>query len=174
MNNEKMTSEKKGGFKSFLKSRKTRMGAGAVIVTVLVIVGVILLNLVLAAITSNHPLYLDVTENSSFRLQEQTGELTVVISVDGQEVERCPLAELSDNDSVYSHNGYTLKVGMSYPIYPDKPCIRVVESDCPTQDCVHTGEIYRAGQSIVCLPARIIIALEGTPVSGDGPDLVIG
>jgi len=106
--------------------------------------------------------------------QEQTGELTVVISVDGQEVERCPLAELSDNDSVYSHNGYTLKVGMSYPIYPDKPCIRVVESDCPTQDCVHTGEIYRAGQSIVCLPARIIIALEGTPVSGDGPDLVIG
>ena len=106
--------------------------------------------------------------------QEQTGELTVVISVDGQEVERCPLAELSDNDSVYSHNGYTLKVGMSSPIYPDKPCIRVVESDCPTQDCVHTGEIYRAGQSIVCLPARIIIALEGTPVSGDGPDLVIG
>lgn len=106
--------------------------------------------------------------------QEQTGELTVVISVDGQEVERCPLAELSDNDSVYSHNGYTLKVGMSYPIYPDKPCIRVVESDCPTQDCVHTGEIYRAGQNIVCLPARIIIALEGTPVSGDGPDLVIG
>lgn len=106
--------------------------------------------------------------------QEQTGELTVVISVDGQEVERCPLAELSDNDSVYSHNGYTLKLGMSYPIYPDKPCIRVVESDCPTQDCVHTGEIYRAGQSIVCLPARIIIALEGTPVSGDGPDLVIG
>ena len=106
--------------------------------------------------------------------QEQTGELTVVISVDGQDVERCPLAELSDNDSVYSHNGYTLKVGMSYPIYPDKPCIRVVESDCPTQDCVHTGEIYRAGQSIVCLPARIIIALEGTPVSGDGPDLVIG
>ena len=106
--------------------------------------------------------------------QEQTGELTVVISVDGQEVERCPLAELSDNDSVYSHNGYTLKVGMSYPIYPDKPCIRVVESDCPTQDCVHTGEIYGAVQSIVCLPARIIIALEGTPVSGDGPDLVIG
>lgn len=106
--------------------------------------------------------------------QEDTGELTVVISVDGQEVERCPLAEFPDGDGVYSHNGYTLKLGMSYPIYPDKPCIRVVESDCPTQDCVHTGEIYRAGQSIVCLPARIIIALEGTPESGEGPDLVIG
>jgi len=94
--------------------------------------------------------------------------------VDGEEVERCPLAEFPDGDSIYSHSGYTLKVGMSYPIYPDKPCIRVVESDCPTQDCVHTGEIYRAGQSIVCLPARIIIALEGGSASGDGPDIIIG
>lgn len=106
--------------------------------------------------------------------EQETGDVTVVISVDGEEVERCPLAKFPDGDRVYSYNGYTLKVGMSYPIYPDQPCIRVVESDCPTQDCVHTGEIYRAGQSIVCLPARIIIALEGTPVSGDGPDLVIG
>ena len=106
--------------------------------------------------------------------QEDTGELTVVISVDGAEVERCLLAQFPDGEVRYSGNGYTLKVGMSYPIYPDKPCIRVVESDCPTQDCVHTGEIYRAGQSIVCLPARIIVSLEGTPEPGDGPDLVIG
>jgi len=106
--------------------------------------------------------------------EKTTGELTVVVTVDGEEVERCPLAEFPDGDSIYSHNGYTLKVGMSYPIYPDKPCIRVVESDCPTQDCVHTGEIYRAGQSIVCLPARIIIALEGGSASGDGPDIIIG
>jgi len=98
----------------------------------------------------------------------------VVVTVDGEEVERCPLAEFPDGDSIYSHSGYTLKVGMSYPIDPNKPCIRVVESDCPTQDCVHTGEIYRAGQSIVCLPARIIIALEGGSASGDGPDIIIG
>ena len=106
---------------------------------------------------------------------EQTDDLTVVVSVDGEVVDRCALTELPDSDhgGVYSHNGYTLRVGLSYPIYPDKPCIRVVESDCPTQDCVHTGEIYRAGQSIVCLPARIIIQLEGTP-EGDGPDVVIG
>jgi len=106
--------------------------------------------------------------------ETDTEELTVVVTVDGEEVERCPLAAFPDGDGVYSHNGYTLKVGMSYPIYPDEPCIRVVESDCPTQDCVHTGEIYRAGQSIVCLPARIIIQLEGSVGSGDGPDVVIG
>lgn len=106
--------------------------------------------------------------------QEHTGEVTVVVSVDGNEVERCPLEEFPRGDGVYACNGYTLKVGMSYPVDPDVPCIRVVESDCPTQDCVHTGEIGRVGQSIVCLPARIIIQLEGEAVSGDGPDLVIG
>lgn len=106
--------------------------------------------------------------------ERESGELTVVISVDGEEVERWPLKEGPDGDGVYSHNGYTLKVGMSYPIYPDVPCIRVVESDCPTQDCVHTGEISRSGQSIVCLPARIIIQLVGGAESADGPDLVIG
>ena len=51
--------------------------------------------------------------------------------------------------------------------------VRVEEADCPTQDCVHTGTITRAGQSIVCLPARIIIRLEGGPVDKDAPDVVI-
>ena len=106
--------------------------------------------------------------------EHEDGELTVVVSIDGEVVERWPLKEGPDEEWVYSHNGYTLKVGMSYPIYPDVPCIRVVESDCPTQDCVHTGEIGRAGQSIVCLPARIIIQLEGDVPADDGPDFVIG
>ena len=48
------------------------------------------------------------------------------------------------------------------------------EADCPTQDCVHTGTITRTGQSIVCLPARIIIRLEGGTVDKDAPDVVIG
>ena len=106
--------------------------------------------------------------------QQQTDRVTVVVSIDGEEVDRYDLTELPDGDGpVYSHNGYTLQVGISYPSDPDKPCIQVVESDCPTQDCVHTGAISRAGQSIVCLPARIIIELEGATKSG-GPDIVIG
>ena len=106
--------------------------------------------------------------------QEDTGELTVVVSVDGVEVERCPLTEFPDAEVAYSGNGYTLKVVLAEDLYPDELGVTVTQSDCPTQDCVHTGIITRSGQSIVCLPARIIIALEGTPESGDGPDLVIG
>ena len=45
--------------------------------------------------------------------------------------------------------------------------VRVVSSDCPTQDCVHTGQISRAGQSIVCLPAHIVITLAGADADYD-------
>lgn len=75
MNNEKKTSKAKagkGGFKSFLKARGTRRGALSLTVTVLFIAAVVLLNLVAAAFTDNHPLYIDVTENSSFKLQDAT------------------------------------------------------------------------------------------------------
>lgn len=106
--------------------------------------------------------------------EKETGELTVVVSVDGTEVERCPLAEYPQEGGTYSNGGYTLKADVRDAADSGVPCIRVAESDCPTQDCVHTGEISRAGQSIVCLPARIIIQLEGGAVSGDGPDIVIG
>ena len=50
--------------------------------------------------------------------------------------------------------------------------VSVERSDCPTQDCVHTGHISRSGQSIVCLPARVVIQLEGGTDSG--VDAVIG
>ena len=98
---------------------------------------------------------------------------TVVVSVDGEEVERCALAEFPDADQQYSYNGYTLTVSLT-ETFSGEMGLRVSESDCPTQDCVHTGEISRSGQSIVCLPARIIIQLEGGTESSEGPDLVIG
>lgn len=102
---------------------------------------------------------------------QTSGELSVVVSVDGEEVERCALAEFPDRQREYSANGYTLTVALAAN---DRPGIQVIHSDCPTQDCVHTGVITRAGQSIVCLPARIIIALEGDAAESGGPDLVIG
>ena len=50
--------------------------------------------------------------------------------------------------------------------------IRVKSAPCANQDCVRTGRITRGGQSIVCLPARLSVTLEGG--AQDGPDVVIG
>ena len=37
----------------------------------------------------------------------------------------------------------------------------ITKSDCPGTDCVHSGWIHEAGRSIVCLPNRVEIRIEG-------------
>ena len=95
----------------------------------------------------------------------QRGELTVVISTGGEETERVKLNSFTE--TTVTHNRYTLR------ITADGSGVRVADSDCPTQDCVHTGTITRAGQSIVCLPAQVVVHLEGA-ASADAPDVIVG
>lgn len=90
------------------------------------------------------------------------GALTVVVSANGQELERAALADYAGG--VYESNGCTLTVAVA------DGAVSVAESDCPNQDCVHSGAIGRAGQSLVCLPARVVIELVG----GADYDLVTG
>ena len=109
--------------------------------------------------------------------------LTAVVSVDGTEVDRFRPADLLEAPRTYSANGYTLEVcaairGEASPLNHQKSDgeagLCVARSDCPTQDCVHTGAITRSGQSIVCLPARMIIRLEGGAPEDGGVDAVLG
>lgn len=37
----------------------------------------------------------------------------------------------------------------------------ITKSDCPGTDCVHSGWIHEAGRSIVCLPNRVELRVEG-------------
>lgn len=93
----------------------------------------------------------------------ETEGLTVVVAIDGQVTERFPLDGAGEH--TYTYNGYTLR------FEEREGGICAAQSDCPTQDCVHTGLVSRGGQSIVCLPARISVTLEG---GGTAVDTVIG
>ncbi len=96
--------------------------------------------------------------------------LTAVVSIDGQTYERVSLSGEAESERTYTGQGYTLHVRFC----PDGQAgVEVSSADCPTQDCVHTGRISRPGQSIVCLPGRIVITLEGGSASA-GVDAVIG
>ena len=97
-----------------------------------------------------------------------SGSLTAVVTADGEELDRFAPADLAAGPRTYTHNGYTLTVTA------EGDGLHVSEADCPTQDCVHTGTISRSGQSIVCLPARIIIQLTGGQTDTGGVDVVIG
>ncbi|WP_295740634.1 NusG domain II-containing protein [uncultured Oscillibacter sp.] len=113
------------------------------------------------------------------------GPGTVIVTIDGREADRFPLSNLLEAPRTYSNNGYTLELvyglrGMENPP-PDhrepfgEAGVRAAWADCPTQDCVRTGLITRGGQSIVCLPARIIVQLTGTGAEdGGGVDAVLG
>ena len=52
-------------------------------------------------------------------------------------------------------NGYTLIVEVA------DGGISVISSDCPDKICTDAPPLRRAGMSIVCLPARVVIFIEG-------------
>lgn len=98
----------------------------------------------------------------------QNGHLTAVITQHGQVVRRVALSGMDKEQVIELDDGtYHLTVRVS------ADGAYVSHSDCPTQECVRTGVIRRAGQSIVCLPAQVVVYLEGTPAAGQ-PDVIVG
>lgn len=86
---------------------------------------------------------------------------TVLIYQDGVLIAEYPLQE----DAEFTVQGdYTNVVVIS------GGKAAVTESDCPGEDCVHTGWIYRSGRNIVCLPNRVEIRISGK----SDADIIVG
>ena len=77
---------------------------------------------------------------------------TVAIYQDGSKIQEISLYE---NTEILIENSYTNRV-----MVKDEK-VAIVESDCPGMDCVHSGWINGKGRSIVCLPNRVEIRIEG-------------
>ena len=78
----------------------------------------------------------------------------VVVRVDGQIAARLPLAQ----DASYPveiegtvTNVLTIKGG----------AVRMEEADCPDHLCIHRGAIRYAGDSIICLPNKVVVEISG-------------
>lgn len=84
-----------------------------------------------------------------------------LISVDGAEVQRVTLPRTEAEPLLIRPEGlpYPLTIRIA------GGAVTVIESNCPSQDCVHSGTISRSGESIICLPNRLVIRLAGG--SGD-------
>ena len=83
----------------------------------------------------------------------KTGGL-VVVTVDGKEVYSHLLNEdttetISGVDGGY--NTITIKDGQ----------VAVTEADCPDGLCMNTGFISTSDQSIICLPHKLVVSIEG-------------
>ncbi len=76
-----------------------------------------------------------------------------VVTVDGEEIMVLPLDE-----------DIEVQVGQEethniVSIHDGKVCIK--DATCPDKVCVHTGEISNEGETIVCLPHKLVVSIRG-------------
>lgn len=94
-----------------------------------------------------------------FYYVNRTEGSTVVVSIDGKKVAEYPL---SVNGTYYLNNGTNVLViedGYAY----------ISEANCPGyQDCVEEGKKHFVGETITCLPNKVIIEIVG---EGEGFDI---
>ena len=76
----------------------------------------------------------------------------VAIYKEGEKIQELPLDK---NREIIVSNIYTNRIVI------EEGKVSITESDCPGEDCVHSGWISRSGRSIVCLPNRVEIRIEG-------------
>uniref|UniRef100_A0A7C3MIU2 NusG domain II-containing protein n=1 Tax=Dictyoglomus thermophilum TaxID=14 RepID=A0A7C3MIU2_DICTH len=80
----------------------------------------------------------------------------LVIQVENREVLRIPLTKLKSGDK-YKVKG---PLGDSIFEYIEGKGVHMISSPCPDKICIKQGFINKTGESIVCLPNRVIITLE--------------
>ncbi len=85
------------------------------------------------------------------------GPTEVVIEVNGQVKERLFLSELKagEKHEIKGFQGYSLlEVGDNK--------VKMVESPCPDKICIGMGWISRPGESIICIPNRVVVRIVGS------------
>ena len=49
----------------------------------------------------------------------------------------------------------------------------MTDADCPDKLCVKTGRISKTGETIVCLPHRVVVEIIGAAADDSGVDLFV-
>lgn len=98
-------------------------------------------------------------------LTAHTGEI-VQIRVAGQIVRSFPLSENRTYEITGVNGGTNLLVIRDGAAW-------IEEADCPDALCVGMGRIRRVGQSVVCLPHKVVVEIVGA-ADDTGADIVVG
>lgn len=93
----------------------------------------------------------------------RTGAAAVEIRQNGVLLDTIPLDQ---SRTITVEGAYTNVIAV------ENGSVSMKSSTCPGADCVHTGQISKAGQAIVCLPNRVEIRLTGG--EADFVDMAVG
>ena len=89
----------------------------------------------------------------------------VVIKVDGEIVK---IVNLPDTNNIIV-NGYD---GGTNTVVIENGTVYMTEADCPDKICVNTGKISKIGETIVCLPHRVVVEIQGEVSQSDSDDSI--
>lgn len=92
--------------------------------------------------------------------------LVAVVRVNGDVVCTVPL------DNIDEPYDKTFNGDLPVTVHFSKDGVCVTESDCPDKLCIHSGTLSKAGESAVCLPAKVSLAV--TSSDNDVIDAVVG
>ena len=80
--------------------------------------------------------------------------ITAVVKVDGNIVYMLPL----DKNASFTVEGYQ---GGSNTVVIENGTVYMKDADCPDKLCEKTGKISKNGETIVCLPHRVVVEIQG-------------
>ena len=91
-------------------------------------------------------------------LPKDSGSLIANIYLKQEKIHSINLSELGEESIIY-----TVEIDEDEHVHIEAKhnAIRVAESTCPHQYCVHTGWITSEGRSIICVPYELVISIEG-------------
>ena len=96
---------------------------------------------------------------------EKSSNLCVTAEVDGKEWGSWSLDkdQVIEIDTDYGHNELTIKDGAAY----------MTDADCPDKYCIQMGKATHTGDSIVCLPHKLVIEITSSASDASSSDLDI-
>ena len=89
-----------------------------------------------------------------WRITHREPAAWAVVTVEGEETARYPLSE-DQSQVIHGYNGGTntlvIRLGEAW----------ITDASCPDHICEKQGKISRSGQTITCLPNRVMIEIQG-------------
>ncbi|HCX63886.1 MAG TPA: NusG domain II-containing protein [Eubacteriaceae bacterium] len=85
--------------------------------------------------------------------QQNSAELKMVVSVNGEILEEIPITESTDEEILVETASGTNKIRIH------EGQVEIYEADCPDQVCVKTMPASQPGDMIVCLPHQVIVEI---------------
>ncbi|KAJ52779.1 hypothetical protein BD780_002096 [Clostridium tetanomorphum] len=93
----------------------------------------------------------------------KSNEKIAVIKQDGKIFKKIDLSKVTNSQEI------TIKTKDNHfnKILIEKNKISIIDADCPDKVCIKTGPISEPGDTIVCLPNKLIITIDGSKANSE-------